>query len=210
MMDFISGALPNVMFIAGIIAIGIALGIEFKIVEIKGQLSKHGRIGTFLVGMVLIGFSIYLYTKPNQLAAAPAVAGSPPSPVPTTQATMAVAVPTEVKPSPIPPAVIAQLPSPIPPTVIAQPTTAAEAVTVEGTIRQMGVQKHQTIVVVNNVAYTLSSEVVTQLGPSLQVGATLRLTGTRLSDGTILVSSVTVSGTPSTEHDDEKGKDKED
>src|SRR5215470_16715011 len=69
-MDFVSGALPNVMFIAGIVAIGIALGIEFKIVEIKGQLSKGGRIGTFALGIALIAVSVHLYsTKPTQTAA---------------------------------------------------------------------------------------------------------------------------------------------
>ena len=49
-MDFVTGALPNVMFIAGLIAMGIGLGIEFKIVEIKGELSKQGRIGAIGIG----------------------------------------------------------------------------------------------------------------------------------------------------------------
>lgn len=52
-MDFITGALPNVMFIAGLIAMDLGLGIEFKIVEIKGELSKQGRIGAIGIGAVL-------------------------------------------------------------------------------------------------------------------------------------------------------------
>ncbi len=63
-MDFITGALPNVMFIAGLIAIGLGLGIEFKIVEIKGELSKIGRFAAVGIGAVLVSISIYLYTRP--------------------------------------------------------------------------------------------------------------------------------------------------
>ena len=72
-MDFITGALPNVMFIAGLIAMGIGLGIEFKIVEIKGELSKQGRIGAIGIGAALVLVSIYLYTRPPQTATAPAM-----------------------------------------------------------------------------------------------------------------------------------------
>ncbi len=97
-MDFITGALPNVMFICGIIAIGIGLGIEFKIVEVKGQLSKQGRFGAIAVGGLLILVSVFLYTRPPQPApvagaqpaAAQAVAGAPAAaqqtPPPPTQA----------------------------------------------------------------------------------------------------------------------------
>lgn len=67
-MDFIGGALPNVMLITGLIAIGIGLGIEFKIVEVKGDLSRTSRIGAIVVGMFLIGSSVYLYTRPPQAA----------------------------------------------------------------------------------------------------------------------------------------------
>lgn len=70
-MNFITGALPNIMFIAGIIAIGLALGIELKIVEIKGELSKGGRLGAFGVGVVLIAASVFLYTRPESIANAP-------------------------------------------------------------------------------------------------------------------------------------------
>src|SRR6266571_191988 len=71
-MDFITGALPNVMFIAGLIAIGIGLGIEFKIVEIKGELSKPGRFAAMGIGAVLVSSSVYLYTRPPQTASSPA------------------------------------------------------------------------------------------------------------------------------------------
>jgi hypothetical protein len=76
-MDFITGALPNVMFIAGLIAIGLGLGIEFKIVEIKGELSKPGRFAAIGIGAVLVSSSIYLYTRPAQSIPA-AVAGAQP------------------------------------------------------------------------------------------------------------------------------------
>ena len=78
-MDFITGALPNVMFIAGLIAIGLGLGIEFKIVEIKGELSKPGRFAAVGIGAVLVSISIYLYTRPAHTASIPAaVAGAQP------------------------------------------------------------------------------------------------------------------------------------
>ena len=76
-MDFITGALPNVMFIAGLIAIGLGLGIEFKIVEIKGELSKTGRFAAVGIGAVLVSISIYLYIRPAHTAIIPAaVAGA--------------------------------------------------------------------------------------------------------------------------------------
>jgi hypothetical protein len=72
-MDFVGGALPNVMFLIGIIAIGIGLGLEFKIVEVKGdQLGRGGRIGAIAVGAALIATSIYLYVTPRGTAGAPA------------------------------------------------------------------------------------------------------------------------------------------
>jgi hypothetical protein len=123
-MDFISGALPNVMFIVGMIAIGIALGIEFKIVEIKGQLSKNGRIAAFGVGAALIIASIVLYTRPATMASAPA-------PAPAAQAAMlqsnagATLLPTalpaaavQAQPTAVPPT-----PTPLPPTATAVPPT---------------------------------------------------------------------------------------
>ncbi len=71
-MDFIGGALPNVMFIVGIIAIGIGLGLEFKIIEIQGQLDRTGRITVLVVGTILIITSVVLYIHPIFTAARPA------------------------------------------------------------------------------------------------------------------------------------------
>jgi len=88
-MDFITGALPNVMFIAGLIAIGLGLGIEFKIVEIKGELSKIGRFAAVGIGAVLVSISIYLYTRPAHMASIPAaVAGAQPAVVQTNNSGM--------------------------------------------------------------------------------------------------------------------------
>ena len=124
-MDFVSGALPNVMFVVGMIAIGIALGIEFKIVEVKGQLSKNGRIGAFGVGAALIIASIVLYTRPATTASAPA-------PAPVAQAAVlpsnagATLLPTaqpaaagQAQPTAVPPT-----PTPLPPTSTPEPPTA--------------------------------------------------------------------------------------
>lgn len=71
-MDFLGGALPNIMFIVGIIAIGIGLGIEFKVVEIKSEISKGGRLVAFSVGVVLIAASIFLYTQSRSVTTTPA------------------------------------------------------------------------------------------------------------------------------------------
>src|SRR5262245_3588023 len=78
-MDFVTGALPNVMFIAGLIAMGLGLGIEFKIVEIKGELSKPGRFAAIGIGAVLVSISIYLYTRPPHTATPATVSGAPPA-----------------------------------------------------------------------------------------------------------------------------------
>ncbi len=70
-MDFIGGALPNVMFLIGVIALGIGLGLEFKIIEIKNGLSRGGRIGAGLVGLALVATSIVLYLLPAPTASSP-------------------------------------------------------------------------------------------------------------------------------------------
>lgn len=76
-MDLIGGALPNVIFIVGIIALGIGLGIEFKIIEIKAELTQQGRIVALTIGLLLIGVSLFLYTRPMQTAAIPGVLAQP-------------------------------------------------------------------------------------------------------------------------------------
>ena len=76
-MDLIGGALPNVIFIVGIIAVGVGLGIEFKIIEIKAELTQQGRIVALTIGLLLIGVSLFLYTRPMQTAAIPGVLAQP-------------------------------------------------------------------------------------------------------------------------------------
>src|SRR5689334_8977666 len=64
-MDFLGGALPNVMFIIGILAIGLGLGIELKLVPLNKEIDKTGRIGAILVGMILVAGSLYIYLNPS-------------------------------------------------------------------------------------------------------------------------------------------------
>jgi hypothetical protein len=139
-MDFVAGALPNVMFLVGMIAIGIALGIEFKIVEVKGQLSKNGRIGAFGVGAALIIASIVLYTRPAATASAPtpqpaalqanAGAAQPPTAQPAaiqaqpTTVPSATALPPTATPEPPSATAIPPTHTPVPPTATAVPPTA--------------------------------------------------------------------------------------
>ena len=190
-MDFIGGALPNVMFIVGMIAIGVALGIEFKIVEVKGQLSKTGRISTFAVGSVLILTSIYLYTRPApQTAAAPAA--TPVIPIAATPATVNAAA---VAPQPPQVAPLVQPAAP-----------AGGAVAVSGVIGQVGLWNNQTAVVIDQVTYVLPPAIVTSLGSSVRVGTTLTLVGTRAADGTVVVSSAMTSLSSGKGHKD-KGED---
>jgi hypothetical protein len=130
-MDFITGALPNVMFIAGLIAIGIGLGIEFKIVEIKGELSKRGRIGAIGIGAVLVLISIYLYTRPPQTASAPQPApGAQPSVVQANAgAAISVPQPASTQPAPVQAAATTAPPTAtaVPPTATSMPPAAARA-----------------------------------------------------------------------------------
>ena len=192
-MDFVTGALPNVMFIVGIIAIGVALGIEFKIVEVKGQLSKAGRISTFAVGSVLILTSIYLYTRPaHQTAAAPAA--TPGIPIVVTPATVNAA--------------LAAPPAPQGAPVVQPAAPAGGAVAVSGVIRQVGLWNNQTAVVIDDVTYVLPPAIVASLGPSVHEGMTLTIVGTRAADGTVVVSSAMASSSSGKGHKD-KDKDED-
>jgi hypothetical protein len=147
-MDFVGGALPNVMFIAGLIAIGIGLGIEFKIVEIKGELSKGGRVGAVGIGAVLVMISIYLYTRPPQTTIAPAIAPRaqpsvvqanvgaiaptrPPAPTraPAQAAVRATAVPPTATAIPPTATRVPQMATPVPPTATRVPPTATPSPT---------------------------------------------------------------------------------
>ncbi len=106
-MDLIGGALPNVIFVVGIIAVGIGLGIEFKIIEIKAELTQQGRIVALTMGLLLIGVSLFLYTRPMQTAAIPGVLAQPLVPN-----QVATAVPTASQA--IAPAVATALPTAMP------------------------------------------------------------------------------------------------
>jgi len=192
-MDFVTGALPNVMFIVGIIAIGVALGIEFKIVEVKGQLSKTGRISTFAVGSILILTSIYLYTRPaHQTAAAPA---APPGiPVAVTPATVNTALPAPQPPQAAP--------------VVQPAAPLSDAVATTGVIGQVALWNHQTAVVIDQVTYVLPPDIVASLGSSVREGTTLTLVGTRATDGTVMVSSAMAYSSSEKGHKD-KDKDED-
>jgi hypothetical protein len=108
------------MFVAGLIAMGLGLGIEFKIVEIKGELSKQGRIGAIGIGAALVLVSIYLYTRPPQTASLPTgVPGAQPSVV---QANLGGVVSA---PQPAPTQAAAQVAATVvPPTATTMPATA--------------------------------------------------------------------------------------
>lgn len=67
-MDLVGGALPNVMFLAGIIAIGIGLGLQFKMLPVEGELGKGARFGAVGVGIALIAASVALYIRPPSTA----------------------------------------------------------------------------------------------------------------------------------------------
>ncbi len=116
-MDFLGGALPNVMFIVGIIIIGAAIGIQFKIVEIDAQLSKNGRIAAFIVGALLIGTSVYLHINPQP--ATPTTAEAEPAPAPTEAPTAQPAAPAAT--------VVAAAPVETPTAVAPAVPTVAEA-----------------------------------------------------------------------------------
>lgn len=128
-MDFLGSALPNVMFIVGMLAIGLGLGIELKLVPLNKEIDKTGRIGAIFVGAILVLGSILIYLNPaiakqNQGGATPATlnaaaiapvmaqpsaATSAPSAAVSAQAAVAPAQPTPVPPSPVPPSPVPQV-----------------------------------------------------------------------------------------------------
>src|SRR5215207_7700523 len=106
-MEFLGGALPNVMFIIGVVAIGLGLGIELKLVALNKEIDKTGRIGAIVVGVLLVATSLFIYLNPaltsrSQASSAipnaalpSASANSAPAPLMSTaaQAVVAIAVP---------------------------------------------------------------------------------------------------------------------
>ena len=98
-MNFLGGSLPNVMFIIGVLAIGLGLGIELKLVPLNKEIDKTGRIGAMVVGALLVAGSLYIYlnpalTNPGQLAPTAQAAAS-------TNAQL-IAAPTAVNAAPSP------------------------------------------------------------------------------------------------------------
>jgi hypothetical protein len=64
-MNFLNGTLPNVMFLVGVLAVGLGLGIELKLVPLNKEVGRFGRIGAFMFGILLIGASLALYLNPS-------------------------------------------------------------------------------------------------------------------------------------------------
>jgi len=138
-MEFLGGALPNVMFIIGILAIGLGLGIELKLVALNKEIDKTGRIGAILVGSLLVAASLFIYLNPgltnrNQATSAAAnaalaatSANSAPAPLGATAApaVAAIAAPLEAPTAPAAPtAIVAPTDTP---TATVAPTDAPTA-----------------------------------------------------------------------------------
>jgi PASTA domain-containing protein len=127
-MEFLGGALPNVMFIIGILAIGLGLGIELKLVALNKEIDRIGRIGAIVVGVLLVAASLFIYLNPaltnrNQAtsatanaALASAPANSAPAQLAATAApaVAAVAVPLEAATATLVPTAVPPLATVIP------------------------------------------------------------------------------------------------
>jgi PASTA domain-containing protein len=111
-MDLLGAALPNIMFIVGILAVGLGLGIELKVVSLNKEIDKKGRIGAFVAGIVLIGGSLVLYLNPslanrgqatkaevNAAAVAPQPTQAPAAALAPAQAATAAPPPTQASPT---------------------------------------------------------------------------------------------------------------
>jgi hypothetical protein len=104
-MNFLGGSLPNVMFLIGVLAIGLGLGIELKLVPLSKEIDKTGRIGAMVVGAILVAASLYIYLNPALMSPnqpAPATANGALAPVqaaPSTNTQLIAAAPTVVPPS---------------------------------------------------------------------------------------------------------------
>jgi hypothetical protein len=93
------------MFIIGVLAIGLGLGIELKLVPLGKEIDKTGRIGAMVVGAILVAASLYIYLNPaltSSTATTPATANGALVPVqapPATNAQLIAAAPTIVPPT---------------------------------------------------------------------------------------------------------------
>jgi hypothetical protein len=104
-MNFLGGTLPNVMFLIGVLAIGLGLGIELKLVPLNKEIDKTGRIGAVVVGTILVAASLYIYLNPALMSpnqSAPATANgalAPAQATPATNAQLIAAAPSVMPPS---------------------------------------------------------------------------------------------------------------
>ena len=128
-MNLLGGALPNLMFLIGILAIGLGLGIELKLVPLNKEIDKTGRIGAMVVGAILVAGSLFIYlnpslTNPNQTA--PTTANGAlmlAQATPSTNAQLTAAAPTVMPPT-VPTAASLPAAAPVPndmPTVVPPP-----------------------------------------------------------------------------------------
>lgn len=139
-MELFSAALPNIMFVAGIVAIAIGLGIELKVVPVGNQVGRGGRIGAMTVGVLLVIVSVVLYVQPqgsttasSPTATAAAVAAIQPSAAPVQQGIVAQATAAPEQPTAAATATTAAEPTATaaPPTTV--PPTAVPGVAVPDT-----------------------------------------------------------------------------
>src|SRR5262245_41832175 len=64
-MEILGAALPNVMFIVGVLAIGLGLGIELKVVSLNKEIDKTGRHCAIVGGVGPVGASVAMYLSPS-------------------------------------------------------------------------------------------------------------------------------------------------
>lgn len=144
-MDFLGGALPNVVFIVGVLAVGLGLGIELKLVPLNKEINQIGRIGAFLVGLSLIGASIVMYLNPALVPQQPATAASTTA-VPTTALVAAPVADAVLSPSlaaegvaPNTPAVAALVTAPVEAAITDAPPTPQPAAPTAITVAAFGI-----------------------------------------------------------------------
>jgi hypothetical protein len=125
-MEFLGGALPNVMFIIGILAIGLGLGIELKLVALNKEIDKTGRIGAIVVGALLVATSLFMYLNPaltnrDQASSAIPTTALAPAPANSASASLVATAAPVVAAIAAPPEAPTATPVPTPPAATAVP-----------------------------------------------------------------------------------------
>lgn len=196
----------HIIFIVGIIAISIGLGIELKLVPVSNQVSRSGRIGAMALGTVLVFVSIGIYLRESSQAAAvtsatpqPALATNIPAqaniagvstPVPSALAELATAVP--LLPTDIPPTATTLPPTLTPALPTATPVPVpGSVVRATGTIQDIAIKKKDSTVVVNGITYRLVSDLVEPLKQYLVVGALIVFDAEYGAKGEITITNIT-------------------